>query len=117
MYLKSKIQHNVGSSASAMYANNMHVLKHPHVSLNHIFELFDSLIKPILTYGCAVWVAGSLTIMTLKHTTTTGAPNRGGGWGGRNPPEFWRGGGGVEQLSTPPDFEKNFIRGGWLPLN
>ena len=32
----------------------MHVLKHPHVSLNHIFELFDSLIKPILTYGCAV---------------------------------------------------------------
>ena len=26
-------------------------------------------------------------------------------------PQFWRGGGGVEQLSTPPDFEKKFIRG------
>ena len=24
---------------------------------------------------------------------------------------------GVEHLSTPPDFEKIFIRGGWLPLN
>ena len=34
---------------------NMHVLKHLHVSLNHIlYELFDSLINPILTYGCAV---------------------------------------------------------------
>ena len=29
---------------------DMHVLKHPHVSQNPIFELFDSLIKPILTY-------------------------------------------------------------------
>ena len=29
---------------------DMHVLKHPHVSRNQIFELFDSLIKPILTY-------------------------------------------------------------------
>ena len=28
---------------------DMHVLKHSHVSLYHIFELFDSLIKPILT--------------------------------------------------------------------
>ena len=34
----------------------------------------------------------------------------GGGFGGRNPPEFWMGG--VEHLSTPPDFEKIFIRGG-----
>ena len=33
---------------------DMHVLKHHTVSLNHIFQLFDTLIKPILTYGCAV---------------------------------------------------------------
>ena len=32
--------------------------KHPHVSLNPMFELFDSLIKPIPIYGCAVWGAG-----------------------------------------------------------
>ena len=38
---------------------DMYVLKHPHVSLNHIFELFDSLIEPILTYGCAVWGAST----------------------------------------------------------
>ena len=27
------------------------------------------------------------------------------------------GGGGVEHLSTPSDFERIFFRGGWLPLN
>ena len=25
--------------------------------------------------------------------------------------------GGVEHLSTPPDFEKKIYMGGWLPLN
>ena len=39
----------------------VHVLKHPTVSLNHIFQLFDILIKPILTYGCAVWGTGNYT--------------------------------------------------------
>ena len=29
---------------------DMHVLKHPTVSLNHIFQLFDTLIKPILIH-------------------------------------------------------------------
>ena len=40
---------------------------------------------------------------------------QGGGLGGSQPPlNFgWR----VEQLSTPPDFEKKNFRGGWLPLN
>ena len=51
---------------------DMYVLKYPHVSLNHIFELFDSMIKLILTHGCAVWTCGAqATIMTLKHTTTS----------------------------------------------
>ena len=45
----------------------MHVLKHPHVSLNHIFELFDSLINPILTYGCAVWGAGNYNVTETYH--------------------------------------------------
>ena len=40
---------------------DMHVLKHPTVSLNHIFQLFETLIKPILTYGCAVWGTGNYT--------------------------------------------------------
>ena len=33
---------------------DMHTSSHPTVSLNHIFELFNCLIKPVLTYGCAV---------------------------------------------------------------
>ena len=39
----------------------MHVLKHHTVSLNHIFQLFDTYIKPMLTYGCAVWGTGNFT--------------------------------------------------------
>ena len=34
---------------------------------------------------------------------------RGGGGGVATLPEFWRGG--VEHLSTPPDFEKIFLGG------
>ena len=33
---------------------DMHISSHPTVSLNHIFEFFDCLIKPFLTYGCVV---------------------------------------------------------------
>ena len=33
---------------------DMHISSHPTVSLNHIFELFDRLIKPLLMNGCAV---------------------------------------------------------------
>ena len=45
----------------------MHVLKHPTVSLNHIFQLCDILIKPILTYGCAVWGTGNYTDIETYH--------------------------------------------------
>ena len=40
---------------------------------------------------------------------------QGGGVGGVSTPLNF--GWGVEHLSTPPDFEKKFFRGGWLPLN
>ena len=50
---------------------DLHVLKHPTVSLNHIFQLFDTLIKPILTYGSLWGDTGNYTDnLTLKHTTT-----------------------------------------------
>ena len=45
----------------------MHVMKHPTVSLNHIFQLFDILIKPILTFGCAVWGTGNYTDIETYH--------------------------------------------------
>ena len=37
------------------------------VSLNHTFELFDTLIRPILTYGCAVWGCYSITEIEKYH--------------------------------------------------
>ena len=48
---------------------DMHVLKHPTVFLNHIFQLFNTLIKPILTYmyGCAVWSTGNYTDIKTYH--------------------------------------------------
>ena len=42
---------------------------------------------------------------------TRGA-KQGGGWGGLNPPLNFGWGGGVEHLSTPPDFEKQIFSGG-----
>ena len=30
---------------------DLHILKHPSVSVSHIFELFDCLLKPIRMYG------------------------------------------------------------------
>ena len=48
-----------------------------------------------------------LTVRGAKQYNSVG--------GVSTPPEFWMGGG-VEHLSTPPDFEKKNCRGGWLPL-
>ena len=39
---------------------DMHISSHSTVFLNHSFELFDCLIKPVLTYGCAVWGSGKI---------------------------------------------------------
>ena len=33
---------------------DLHYSKHPSVPINQIFERFDSLLKPILTYGCDI---------------------------------------------------------------
>ena len=46
---------------------DMHIMNHSTVSLNHIFELFDSLIKPILMYGCAVWEYGAINEIEAYH--------------------------------------------------
>ena len=46
---------------------DMHVLKHSTVSLNIIFQLFDTLIKPVLTYGCAVCGTGNYPDIETYH--------------------------------------------------
>ena len=46
---------------------DMHTSSHPTVSLNHIFELFDCLIKPVLTCGCAVWGSGNIAEIEKCH--------------------------------------------------
>ena len=45
---------------------DMHTSSHPTVSLNHIF-IFDCLIKPVLTYGCAVWGSGNIAEIEKCH--------------------------------------------------
>ena len=34
---------------------DLHVLKHETLSVEYILDLFDTLVKPILTYGCEVY--------------------------------------------------------------
>ena len=46
---------------------DMHVLKHPTVYLNNIFHLFDTLIRPILAYGWAVWGTSNYTDIETYH--------------------------------------------------
>ena len=36
---------------------DLHILKQPSVSVNHMFELFDCLLKPIIMYGCEIYGA------------------------------------------------------------
>ena len=48
-------------ASKAQRVLDMHTVNHPTVSVNYIFELFDTLIRPILTYGCAVWGCYSIT--------------------------------------------------------
>ena len=54
-------------ASKAQRVLDMHTVNHPTVSLNHIFELFDTLIRPILTYGCAVWGCYSITEIEKYH--------------------------------------------------
>ena len=42
-------------------------MKHPSVSLHHILELFDCLIKPILCYGCEVYGSENYTVIEAFH--------------------------------------------------
>ena len=46
---------------------DMHISSHPTVSLNHILKLFDCLIKPVLTYGSAVWGSGNIAEIEKCH--------------------------------------------------
>ena len=49
---------------------DLHILKHnihvyASVSVNHIFELFDCLLKPILMYGCEIYGAFTHFMISL----------------------------------------------------
>ena len=46
---------------------DMHILSHPTVFLNHRFKRFDCLVKPVLTYGYAVWGSGNITEIEKCH--------------------------------------------------
>ena len=47
---------------------DMHVRNHSTVSLDHILKLFDSLIKPILMYGCAINEIEAYHLQFMKRT-------------------------------------------------
>ena len=46
---------------------DLHILKHPSVSVNYIFELFDCLLKPILMYECEIYGAHTYSCIESFH--------------------------------------------------
>ena len=52
---------------------DLHILKHPSVSVDHIFELFDCLLKIMLIHGCEIYGAHtygcieSFSLKFMKH--------------------------------------------------
>ena len=46
---------------------DLHVIKHPSVLIQHIFKLFDSLMKPMLCYGCDIYGAENYTVIETFH--------------------------------------------------
>ena len=50
--LTNGVNNSCQQAVRAQTALDLHIIKHASVSLQHIFELLDFLIKPILCYGC-----------------------------------------------------------------
>ena len=46
---------------------DLHLLKHPFISVNHISELFDCLLNPILMYGCEIYGAHTYDCIESFH--------------------------------------------------
>ena len=42
-------------------------MKHSTLPINHIFELFDTMLKPILTYGCEIYGSSNYTCIETFH--------------------------------------------------
>ena len=47
----------------------MHKLRHKSLSLQHILQLFDTLLKPILTYGSEVWGTANYDVIEKFYLT------------------------------------------------
>ena len=54
-------------AARAQTTLGLHIIKHPSVSVQHIFELFDCLIKPILCYGCSLYGYENYAVIEAFH--------------------------------------------------
>ena len=42
---------------------DLHALRHPTLSVEHMLKLFDTLIKPVLTFDCEVWGTGNCDLV------------------------------------------------------
>ena len=62
-----------------------------------------------------IYVIKKFQKIFLVKNDIQGRQTGGGGWEVATPPECWMEG--LDTCQPPPDFEKIFIMGGWLPLN
>ena len=42
---------------------DLHIHRHPTLSVDHIMRLFDILIRPILTFDCEIWGVGNYDVI------------------------------------------------------
>ena len=62
----------VRQTARSQIILNQHILRHPSVTPMHIFERFDCLLTPKLTYGCVVLGVGKYNKIEQFHLAFLG---------------------------------------------
>ena len=57
------LEHLCQQSKRAQAVLDLHIHRHPTLSVVHIMRLFDILIRPILTFDCEIWGVGNYDVI------------------------------------------------------
>ena len=57
------IDHLCQQSKRAQAVLDLHIHRHPTLSVDQIMRLFDILIRPILTFDCEIWGVGNYNVI------------------------------------------------------
>ena len=57
-----------GQAQKAIYKLKSYLFKYTNLSVEHVLELFDKLVKPILLYSCEIWGFTQACVIERIHT-------------------------------------------------